>query len=96
MKCPHGKKCEKCIFYLDWYTTDSEGKVSSTKQCTTISQTILLSDISKKLDRVQKAIESLRNTELGNASLMGTLLGKIVHKQEEIKCEKSKTLSSIS
>ncbi len=61
-KCPLKQKCEKCLWYLDWYTTDlTTGKVEQTKQCILISQSQLLGDISNKLDRNQKAIESFRN-----------------------------------
>ncbi len=61
-ECPLGAKCESCILYLDWYTTEiATEKVDHKKQCLFISQTQLLGDISNKLDRNQKAIESFRN-----------------------------------
>ena len=61
-ECPLGGKCESCVLYLDWYTTElSTDKVEHKKQCLFISQTQLLGDISRKLDRNQKAIESFRN-----------------------------------
>ncbi len=61
-ECPLGGKCETCVLYLDWYTTElATEKVEHTNQCLFISQTQLLGDISKKLDRNQKAIESFRN-----------------------------------
>ena len=61
-ECPLGGQCEKCILYIDWYTTEiATEKVEHTKQCLFISQTQLMADISNKLDRNQKAIESFRN-----------------------------------
>lgn len=61
-ECPLGAKCENCILYLDWYTTEkATEKVEHKKQCLFISQTQLLGDISNKLDRNQAAIESFRN-----------------------------------
>lgn len=61
-ECPLGGKCEDCVLYLNWYTTElATEKVEHKKQCLFISQTQLLGDISNKLDRNQKAIESFRN-----------------------------------
>ncbi len=91
-KCPLGHKCEKCLWYLDWYTTDlSTGKVEQTKQCILISQSQFLGDISNKLDRNQKAIESLRNETVNGQQEFNRLIEFGLRKRpKEIKIDKEK------
>lgn len=86
-ECPLGGECEKCILYLDWYTTEkATEKVEHTKQCLFISQTQLLGDISNKLDRNQAAIESFRNeTVKGQAEFNKLFAFGLTKKLKEIK-----------
>jgi len=76
-ECPLGGQCEKCIMYLNWYTTElATEKVEHTKQCLFISQTQLLGDMSKKLDRNQAAVESFRNEMVKGQMEFNTMISR--------------------
>ena len=76
-ECPLGGQCEKCIMYLNWYTTElATEKVEHTKQCLFISQTQFLGDMSKKLDRNQAAVESFRNEMVKGQMEFNTMISR--------------------